>query len=167
MSTFKSFIVNLNRVLRVLLASMMALLVINVTWQVITRFVLPHPSSFTEELARFLLIWISLLGSAYAFHTHSHLGFDYLVNKMSRSTSILVAKMGYVLVILFAISVLVVGGLNLAYITLLLEQRSAVLGLPMGAVYAVTPISGLLFIVYSILGLLELKDSNKLREVAL
>ncbi|GAC12524.1 hypothetical protein GCHA_4607 [Paraglaciecola chathamensis S18K6] len=37
----------------------------------------------------------------------------------------------------------------------------------MGAVYAVTPVSGLLFIVYSILGLLELKDSNKLRELAL
>ncbi|MDG6100028.1 TRAP transporter small permease [Alteromonas sp. ZYF713] len=157
----------LNRALRVLLATMMALLVLNVTWQVITRFVLSHPSSFTEELARFFLIWISLLGSAYAFHTHSHLGFDYLTKKMQRNTAVRTAKLGYVLVVLFASGVLVAGGINLTYITFLLNQESPVLGIPMGYVYSVIPISGVLFIMYGVLGLLEIKDANSLREHAL
>jgi TRAP-type C4-dicarboxylate transport system permease small subunit len=157
----------LNKFLRVFLVIMMALLVLNVTWQVVTRFVLPHPSSFTEELARFLLIWISLLGSAYAFHTHNHLGFDYLTNKMKQATATAVARLGYVLVIIFALGVLVTGGINLTYITFLLNQESPVLRLPMGYVYLVVPMSGILFIVYSVLGLLEVNQSNKFREHAL
>ena len=157
----------LNKYLRVFLALMMALLVLNVTWQVITRFILPHPSSFTEEVARFLLIWISLLGSAYAFHTHSHLGFDYLTKKLKQKGALLAAKLGYALIILFALGVLVVGGANLTYITFLLEQASPVLGIPMGFVYIVVPVSGMLFVVYGVLGLLEMNNTNKLREQAL
>jgi len=157
----------LNRALRALLATMMALLVLNVTWQVITRFILPHPSSFTEELARFFLIWISLLGSAYAFHTHSHLGFDYLTKKMQSKNAVKTAKLGYVLVIMFALGVLVIGGANLTYITFLLNQESPVLGIPMGYVYLVVPLSGFLYVLYGVWGLLEVKDTNNLREHAL
>ncbi|MBU3020433.1 TRAP transporter small permease [Aestuariibacter sp. A3R04] len=167
MTAFKTSISRLNTFLRILLSTMLALLVLNVTWQVITRFILPHPSSFTEELARFLLIWISLLGSAYAFHTHSHLGFDYLTKKLNNRRSAVVARIGYVLVMLFALGVLVIGGVNLTYITFLLEQASPVLGIPMGFVYGVVPISGGLFILYSVLGLLEINEANKLREHAL
>ena len=167
MKTLSGIIPTLNKALRALLATMMALLVLNVTWQVITRFVLPHPSSFTEELARFFLIWISLLGSAYAFHTHSHLGFDYLTKKMQSNAAVTTAKLGYVLVILFALGVLVIGGVNLTYITFLLKQESPVLGIPMGYVYLVVPISGCLFILYGVWGLIEVKDPSNLREHAL
>jgi TRAP-type C4-dicarboxylate transport system permease small subunit len=44
----------------------MGVLVLNVLWQVISRFIVGHPSSFTDELAGFLLIWVGLLGAAYA-----------------------------------------------------------------------------------------------------
>ena len=167
MKALTTSISGLNKFLRLLLTLMMALLVLNVTWQVVTRFILPHPSSFTEELARFLLIWISLLGSAYAFHTHSHLGFDYLTKKLSKGGALTATRIGYSIVILFALGVLVVGGTNLTYITFLLKQASPVLGIPMGFIYMVVPISGVLFAVYGVLGLLEMKDSNKLREHAL
>lgn len=167
MNTLAGVIPTLNKALRALLATMMALLVLNVTWQVITRFILPHPSSFTEELARFFLIWISLLGSAYAFHTHSHLGFDYLTKKMQSNAAVITAKLGYVLVVTFALGVLVIGGVNLTYITFMLNQESPVLGIPMGYVYLVVPLSGLLFILYGVWGLLELKNPTNLREHAL
>ncbi|WP_269520473.1 TRAP transporter small permease [Alteromonas sp. BMJM2] len=167
MNALTTLISGLNKFLRVLLTLMMALLVLNVTWQVVTRFILPHPSSFTEELARFLLIWISLLGSAYAFHTHSHLGFDYLTKKLNQSGALMTARLGYTIVILFALGVLLVGGTNLTYITFLLKQASPVLGIPMGFIYMVVPISGVLFAVYGVLGLLEMKNTNKLREHAL
>lgn len=136
-------------ILKTLLALMMALLVIDVTWQVLTRFILTQPSSFTEEVARFLLIWVSLLGGAYAYREHSHLGFDLLVRKLSQQKACLVFKLCCVLVAVFAISVLIIGGLNLVFLTWLLGQQSPVLDIPMAFVYIVLPVSGLLFLLYS------------------
>ena len=46
------------------------------------RFILKDPSSFTEELAGFLLIWIGLLGASYALYTRAHLGIDILTAKL-------------------------------------------------------------------------------------
>ncbi len=53
-------------------------LVIDVMWQVFTRYnPLMHPSKWTEELARMLLIWVSLMGASLAFERKGHLGVDY------------------------------------------------------------------------------------------
>ena len=40
-------------------------MVINVLWQIITRYFSASPSSFSDELARYLMIWLGLIGSAY------------------------------------------------------------------------------------------------------
>ena len=70
------------RVLAWVLVVLMSVMVIDVSWQVASRFVFRAPSSFTEELAGFLLIWIGLLGAAYGFRTRAHLGIDLLVTKL-------------------------------------------------------------------------------------
>ncbi|OUS71043.1 C4-dicarboxylate ABC transporter permease [Pseudoalteromonas sp. A601] len=150
MKQFENILHTIDRSLRVLLAIMMALLVVDVTWQVLTRFVLPQPSSFTEEVARFLLIWISLLGGAYAYREHSHLGFDLIVRNLSEAKAKVVFQLCCLLVAIFAITVLIIGGLNLVNLTWTLGQHSAVLNVPMAGVYIVLPLSGLLFLLYSI-----------------
>ena len=53
------------------LVFLMALMVINVLWQVASRFILGSPSSFTDELARYLMIWIGILGAAYVGQKHA------------------------------------------------------------------------------------------------
>ena len=150
MSMFEPLIEKIDKTLRVLLVVMMAILVVDVTWQILTRFVLPKPSSFTEEIARFLLIWISLIGSAYAYRLHSHLGFDLLVRNVSASRATLLFRLSCLLVAIFAISILIVGGGNLVYLTWILDQSSPVLNAPMALIYIVIPLSGLLFLFYSI-----------------
>lgn len=149
MIAFTKMIDVINQYLRILLAIMMVLLVVDVTWQVLTRFMFEQPSSFTEEVARFLLIWISLLGGAYAYHQHSHLGFDLIVKNLSRNKAAMIYRLCCVLVAIFAISVLIIGGLNLVNITWTLGQHSAVLNVPMAFIYLVLPLSGLLFLLYS------------------
>ena len=57
----------ITKVLEIFLIILMAAIVIDVVWQIFTRFILRDPSSYTEELAGFLLIWIGLLGASYAF----------------------------------------------------------------------------------------------------
>ena len=69
-------------VLKWFLASLMAAIVLVVSWQVISRFVLNAPSSITEELSRTLLIWIGMVGAAFAYRTGQHLGLDILTRKL-------------------------------------------------------------------------------------
>ncbi|MFA3792033.1 TRAP transporter small permease [Aliiglaciecola sp. SL4] len=140
----------LDYVLSRLLAFIMVILVVDVAWQVITRFILPKPSSFTEEVARFLLIWLSLLGAAYAYKLHAHLGLDILVRKLSAKNALRVFRFNCFLVAIFSVVILIGGGSHLVWLTWVLGQQSPVLNMPMAYVYVAIPLSGLIFFIYSI-----------------
>lgn len=136
----------LDRAVAALLALLLVAMVLAVTWQVVTRGVLGDPSGWTEELARFLLIWIGLFGGALAYHRRLHLGLDLLAERLMayprwhRRQRRLID--GCVLV--FAVTVLVGGGTGLVLLTVELAQFSPALGLPMAIVYLALPASGLL-----------------------
>ena len=51
---------------------LMAFLVVDVLWQVLSRYILVSPSSVTDELAGYLLIWVGLLGAAYVSGKNEH-----------------------------------------------------------------------------------------------
>ena len=122
------------------LVIMLAVMTLDVLWGVFTRYVMSNQASWSEELARFLLIWIGILGAAYASGQRMHLSIDLLENKP--------VKLIAVLVILFAFGVLVVGGTRLVLLTAELGQTSPALGIPMSIIYSVVPISGILIIYY-------------------
>ncbi|MCA9734583.1 MAG: TRAP transporter small permease [Deferribacteres bacterium] len=137
-------------ILEKFLTVLMALIVIDVTWQIFTRFVMRDPSSFTEELAGFLLIWIGLLGASYALYTRAHLGIDILTHKLTGTKRRISEITIYTIVLLFALIVLVIGGMKLVLLTLQLNQISPALGIAMGYVYMVLPLTGILMMYYSI-----------------
>ena len=166
MSRLQHTVNAVDNILKVLLTIMMALLVVDVTWQVLTRFILPQPSSFTEEVARFLLIWISLIGGAYAYRLNSHLGFDLFVSKMSVGKALFIQRLCCILVAVFAISVLIIGGSNLVSLTWSLGQHSPVLNVPMAGIYLVLPLSGLLFLLYSIYFFCTAKNNSSSKGAA-
>jgi len=149
MSTFESMLLYIDKVVRFMLIMLMSFLILDVLWQVISRLLISNPSSFTEEVARFLLIWISLLGAAYTYRLNSHLGFDLFVNNLTQKNTIRIHRFCCLLVFIFAVLVLLVGGINLVNMTWVLEQRSPVLNIPMAYVYSIIPLSGLLFLLYS------------------
>ncbi len=138
-----------DRILEWLLIGVMSILVVNVLWQVFTRFVLRDPSTYTEELARFLLIWVALLGAAYAVGKRLHLAIDYFTEKLSGRRKLIATVFTDLCVFLFALLGLVIGGVNLVTLTLKLEQVSAALQVRLGYVYLVLPLSGLLIMFYS------------------
>jgi TRAP-type C4-dicarboxylate transport system permease small subunit len=140
----------LDALLKNVLIVLMVALVASVSWQVISRYVFSSPSSWTEEVARFLMIWVGLLGAAYAFRTGVHLGLDLLPNKLSGRSAEILKLFTLGAVILFSVAVLVVGGSNLVGLTWELRQYSAVLGLPIAFVYSVIPAAGALICVYAI-----------------
>jgi len=146
----KSFTRLIDKGLSAILIALMAAIVLVVTWQVVTRFVMSSPSSYTEELARFLLIWIGVLGGSYALRTHSHLGIDILSNKLQGRQRDYLIILIYSLVILFAGLIMVIGGIKLVALTFTLDQTSASLGIMMGYIYLVIPLSGIIMIIYSL-----------------
>ena len=129
-----------DKILGYALVIMLAVMTLDVLWGVFTRYVMSNQASWSEEMARFLLIWIGILGAAYASGQRMHLSIDLLKNKPVK----LIAS----LIILFAFGVLVLGGSRLVLLTAELGQRSPALGIPMSIIYAVVPISGLLIIFY-------------------
>ena len=140
-----------------LLTALMALLVVDVLWQVMSRYVLDSPSSFTDEVAGFLLIWVGLLGAAYVAGREEHLAIDLLLRQASEQGQYRLKLIGYGCVCLFALAVLVGGGSWLVYTRFLLAVTSASLEINLGYVYLALPLSGLLTAYYAIDNLLRLK----------
>src|SRR5688500_15330090 len=144
-----------DRVLGSVICVLMAAMVINVLWQVFTRFVLRNPSSFTEEAARYMMIWVGLLGSAYASGQKSHLALDLITARLQggrkRASEILIQCV----VLAFTLAVTVGGGIRLVWIQLSLGQQSAALQMKTGYVYLAVPIAGGLIVFYSIIALLD------------
>ena len=61
---------------------LLSTMLITVLWGVGARYIMDSPSSWTEELARFLLIWVSMLGAAYVSGKKGHIVIDLWPEKM-------------------------------------------------------------------------------------
>lgn len=141
---------NINRIIEFVLVLIFALLVLDVLWQVFGRYVLGRSFSFTEEFARFALIWLSILGAAYLNGKREHLSMDFLVRKLGPEQMKRRMKIIEMLMFVFALVVMVIGGGNLVYTTLYLGQISPAMHISLGYVYAIVPISGLLIMFFSV-----------------
>ncbi|MEK4566663.1 TRAP transporter small permease [Alkalihalobacillus sp. FSL R5-0424] len=126
-------------------------LVAGAIWQVFTRFVLQNPSVFTEEVLRFSLIWVGFLGASYAFGHKEHLALTFLTSKLKKEKKNVSNLVIDGCIIAFVLVVFVIGGMRLVLSTL--NQISPVLGLPMGIVYGVLPLAGVLIIFYQIINI--------------
>lgn len=149
---YRRFRIMLIRSMETLVILITGILVIDVVWQVFTRFVLNDPSGWTEELATLLMIWMALFGACIGFIRYSHLGVDFFTAKLPPRWRIADEIAVHALVAFFAAAVLVFGGSRIVYFTLLFGQRSAALGVKMGYVYLALPLSGLFITWFSVEG---------------
>ena len=132
------------------LIAIMALMVCNVLWQVFSRYILGIPSSFTDELARYLMIWIGVLGAAYVAGRNMHVAINVVPTQLDDAMQKKLKLVVRALIVLFCFFGLVIGGARLVYVTYVLEQYSPALGLPLALVYMVVPVSGALIVFYKV-----------------
>ncbi|WP_445731500.1 TRAP transporter small permease [Mariniflexile sp.] len=132
----------LNTILEKILVVLLGGMVLNVSWQVFSRYVLANPSSFTDELARYLMIWLGVIGTAYVSGKRLHVAIDILPDKLSPKRQIKLKNIINLIIILFAILIFVVGGSRLVYLSYILGQKSAALQIPLYLVYLCVPLSG-------------------------
>ena len=146
----KQIRIKVNKIIERFLVLILVGMVLNVIWQIFTRFLTYSPSAFTNELARYLMIWLGILGAAYISGKQEHVAIDFFVKKFNNSLRRFIDRFVLFSILSFAFFVMIIGGFNLVYITLKLEQYSPSLQIPLALVYSIIPISGLLIIFYKV-----------------
>ena len=129
---------------------LLSAMLITVLWGVGSRYIMDSPSSWTEELARFLLIWVSMLGAAYVSGKKGHIIIDLWPEKMIKKYGKLMDVTVSLLIVLFVFAIFIVGGLRYIYVSFKLWQTSAALEIPMGYIYLILPITGFCILFYRI-----------------
>ena len=138
-----------DKIIQVLSTIIIGIMVIAVCWQVITRYVLNNPSTVTEEALRYLLIWVTMVGGAYAYGRRKHLAITALAKRLSYKGQKMLDIFVQAVVIAFCLVVMVGGGTRLVHTAA--DQLSAALLLPMPLIYSSVPVGAILFVFYAII----------------
>ena len=139
--------------------ALVIVMVLLVLWQIIARYLLNSPSSFSEALTRYLFVWLVLITSTYAFGSRDHMYISALNDRLRGKTRTVVNILIEILTILFAACVMVFGGSIITRMQMVSLDSS--LHIPMGVVYAVIPVCGVITVFYCICNILEELNNAK------
>ncbi len=129
----------INRAVEWSLAGLGLTMVVVVAAQVFCRYVLNHSLFWSEELARYLLVWLTFLGATVAYHRRVHPSIDILPARIGPAGGRVMAITGYLAALLF-FGVLTVYGLQFAHFVR--AQISPALQIPKWIVLLPLPLSG-------------------------
>ena len=138
------------------LITLVAVMTVVVFLQVVYRYVLTQPLHWSEELARYLFVWLSILGATLGLQKRGHFGLDFFYrmfpDKGRRFLQFLIYLLmgGVILVIL-------VQGIKLVQITM--PQESPAMGISMGWAYACLPVAAALMTIHLLV--IFIKDTEK------
>jgi TRAP-type C4-dicarboxylate transport system permease small subunit len=123
----------IERSLDVLIGALLALMVASMATQVFGRYVIGWAPIWSEEVARFLMFWITLLGGAAALRSGGHIAITSLLMAVTPSVRrVLLWLRDLAMVATFG----VLGWNGWQFAAINLEQESAALEIPMGWPYA-------------------------------
>lgn len=139
-------------ILYYLLAFMICLMTVIVVLQVFFRYVMSSPLTWSEELARYLFVWITFLGIAIAIRKKAHVAIGLVVEHLPKMQQRIIRIINTVMILLLG-GIIVYGGVQLMKIGEI--QKSATLLLPMSLVFSAIPVSGVFIVLFSIEDLLS------------
>ena len=148
----------LDAVMRFLMAVSMFALLAGGTWQIVSRWILHNPSTFTDEFLRYVLIWASMIGSAYCFYKDKHLALDLIKGKTKGVVDVILTIFIEAAIIFFVGYVFVYGGWKL---TMNATNVSSVMRIPFRVLYSILPISGVFIILARALKYIQLYLDHK------
>lgn len=125
------------RIVEMALAAILAAMALLVIYQVAARYLFNRPPGWTEELARFLQVWLVMLGAPICLRRGMHLAVDYLGARLAPATRRGVQCLVFLFVAVFSLT-LTVYGFRLLDVAAM--QRSPALGISMVWPYLAVPI---------------------------
>lgn len=130
-----------------LTAALLLAMVVIVFWNVVSRYFLGISIAWSEEISRFMLIWVVFLGTVLAYIKDEHLSLDILIKvlpKKAANTMQVVADLG----VLYAIQIIVRGGYSLTMQSW--DWLSPAAAVPYACVYLIIPIAGVALFIMTI-----------------
>ncbi|MDO5409182.1 MAG: TRAP transporter small permease [Lachnospiraceae bacterium] len=156
----------LNQIAEKMSIVILAVMVILVVWQVGARYIMKAPIPWSEQLSKYLFIWLVLINSTYMFGKKEHMSIGYFKEKLPQTAQIVINYLIEVVTFVFAGFILILGGYMAMKIGI--PQKDAAIGISMGFVYAALPISGLMTALYGVCNFIDLVKKNaKSSEISL
>ncbi len=138
---------NLDRILEGLAGISFAAMVLLTCWQVLTRYVLQAPSSWSEELVSYLFAWMALLGASLVTEERGHMNIPTLVERLPKKGQKWSAVFSEGVAFLFSAVILFYGGVQI--VDLAMGQMTSSLGVAIGVFYVVLPACGILNMLFT------------------
>lgn len=132
------------------------------TYQIVSRYVFNRPSTISEELLTYTFAWMALLASAYVFGKKDHMRMEFLADQIRGPIRPVVELLIQFIIFAFAAVVMVYGGIAITKLTM--TQVTASLQIPMGYVYAMVPVSGVLIMYFTLVNALDVLKPNEEKE---
>ncbi len=153
----KKIIKILDTVIDWFLVFILSAVIIVVMLQILFRFVIQKPLSWSEELSRYLFIWLVYIGGYVCTRSNSHLGLTFFVDSMPKKMGKIMSIISNGAVFIYQIIVISFG---FQLVSRVMRQPSAVLRVPMGFIYLAIPLGMLLMFIREILNLIEHKSNR-------
>ncbi len=131
----------LPRMLEIFMVVILTIMVVLVFGNVVARYVFDAAITWAEEVARFLFVWLTFVGSTFAVYKGLHLGIDMVVTRLAHRPRV-VAEIFKLGVILAFLAIWAIGGVTL--IEANLSYMSPATGFSMGLVYLIGPLAAIL-----------------------
>ena len=131
-------------------------------YQVATRFIFNTPSTTSEEIVRFLLIWFGLLSASYVFGIKQHIAIVFIREKLPEKVQLYLEKISDIILIIVALVLMIWGGFEVVKLTW--SQIAPSTGLSMAAMYGALPVSGVFIIFYACYNLLNTEEMTAVQE---
>lgn len=144
----------LMKVLGLCIIFLFAMMTIIGTYQIVTRYFFNRPSTVSEELLTYSFTWMALLASAYVFGKRDHMRMGFLADKLTGTGRKYLEVAIDLLTFVFAAVVMVYGGIAITKLTMI--QTTASLRIPMGYIYIIVPMTGILIMVFSFINALDM-----------
>lgn len=148
----------------IILVAVFSVMVVLIFAQVLMRYVFEASLSWSEELARYMFLWIIWLGSSFAAREKAHISLDFVTSRLSPKTKHVVWIIKTLIWIGFTVFLAYIS-FKLTYIIFDRGQLSPALRIPMGYAYASIPFGVTMMLVRIIQNLikdfLERKRSNE------
>ena len=141
----RRFIDGYHRLLTWLMVGTVAVLIVPVTLQIISRYTALIPSwIWTEELSRFLFIWMVMLGAMIGIREHTHFEVDVWPSLQPKAAALL-RIVSNVFVLVFA---LVFVGWGIEFVRFGWNQNSELAELPMVFIFIAWPVAGVTWVLF-------------------
>ncbi len=109
-------------------------------WQVVARYVMNDSLTWSEEIGRYMFVWITFVGLPAALKAGAHVAIDLLLKKTHGAFHMTILTVNAIATCFIGI---VIGYSGIRLTVLGVGQISSALQIPMQYVYAIIPLSGL------------------------